>query len=276
MIVLETDVAKKPRKLPNCITSFNWAGWERYGKRFIDSWKEYAPPSIRLTVFYEGPEFENLDFPSGVSWRPIEEVEFLQDFMDNLRFPIQHGIVGERYDINFDARMARKTFMQIHAARKYGGKVFWVDADSVLQKHIPERFLDDCLPDDKFCCFLGRDGWYFTESGFIGFNSEHPIAKEFFRNYAHIFITGVIFTQAPRYEGGKYFGGGWHDCIAFDCTRFLSYQHGHEGEFVNLAAGVPTGTMHPMANCVVGQYIAHLKGNRKDTGVLKAGDVVAA
>lgn len=174
-----------------------------------------------------------------------------------------HGIVGSHYDINFDARQARKAFMEVHAARTYGGKVFWVDADAVSYRHVPEVFLDQCLPDDKFACFLGRDGWYFTESGFIGFNSEHPIAKEFFKNYLHMFITGVIFTQQ-----------WWHDCIGFDCCRHLEQKKGHGGEFVNLSAHVPHGTMHPHANSEIGKYVTHLKGNRKETGELKEGDIV--
>jgi hypothetical protein len=266
-IVLDTDIAaaKKPlKKLPNVITSFNWQGWERYGKRFIETWKEFGPPTIKLTVYYEGPEFENFEFPTGVSWRPIEEVEFLQDYLDSLRFPIMHGIVGDRYDINFDARQSRKAFMEVHAARTMGGKIFWFDADAVLYKHMPESFLDQCLPDDKFCCYLGRDGWYFTESGFIGFNADHPIANEFFRAYLHIFITGVIFTQQ-----------WWHDCIGFDCTRALAAQKGMDGEFVNLAKYVPKGTMHPHANSAPGKYIKHLKGDRKESGDLKEGDVIA-
>src|SRR5688572_6795009 len=111
MIVLDQSIenAKKPlKKLPNVVTSFNWQGWQKYGKQFVETWKQYWSPSIRLTVFYEGEEFENFEFPDGMSWRPIEEVEFLTDFMENLRFPLQHGIVGDRYDINFDARMCRK------------------------------------------------------------------------------------------------------------------------------------------------------------------------
>lgn len=265
-IVLDTDIAQArvPRKsLPNCITSFNWAGWEKYGKKFVETWLEYWSPNIRLTVYYEGDEFNDFDFPKGISWHPIEEVEFLADYMDSLRFPIMHGIVGDSYDINFDARMARKTFMQVHTARKYGGKVFWLDADAVTTNHVPQNFLDTCLPDDKFCCYLGRDGWYFTESGFIGFNAEHPIAKKFFTNYIHVFIVGTIFTQQ-----------WWHDCIAFDTIRYMATQEGHGGEFVNLAAHVPKGTMHPHANSVCGKYITHLKGNRKETGTLKEGDLV--
>lgn len=263
-----TDIAaaKKPlKKLPNVITSFTKSGYQKYGKRFVETWLKYWPSSIRLTVFYEGEE-SDFEMVRGVSWRPIEEVEFLKDFLDNIRpFPIMSGIVGDQYDINYDARMARKAFMEVHAARTYGGKVFWLDADCVSYKHVPLTFLDDCLPDNKFCCYLGRDGWYFTESGFIGFNADHPLAKEFFRNYLHVFITGVIFTQQ-----------WWHDCIGFDCTRFLATQNGHGGEFVNLAGHVPKGTMHPHANSAPGRYMKHLKGTRKDEGDLRKDDVLAA
>lgn len=268
MLVLDTDISKAKfplKKLPNCITSFNWEGWKRYGQKFVESFKEHWPSQIRLTVYYEGEEFEDFEFPTGVSWRPIEEVEFLPDYMSSLRFPIMHGIVGDRYDINYDARMARKSFMQVHAARTYGGKVFWLDADCVTIKPVPLNFLDECLPDEKFSCYLGRDGWYFTESGFIGFNADHPIAKEFFKNYLHMFITGVIFTQQ-----------WWHDCIGFDCSRFLATEKGNGGEFVNLAEGLPKGTMHPFQNCAPGKFMVHLKGDRKDTGQLREGDLIAA
>lgn len=262
--------------MPTVITSFNWAGYQRYGKKFIESWLEFWPKTIRLIVYYEGKEFEDFEFPTGVSWRPIEEVEFLADFMETVnRFPITQGIVGDHYDINFDARMGRKTFMQVHTARRLGGKVFWMDADSLTYKHVPEAFLDSCLPDDKFCCYLGRDGWYFTESGFIGFNAEHPMAKKFFRDYVHLFISGVFLTLAPQFnQERQYVGGGWHDCIAFDTIRFVRISEGHGGEFVNMSRHVPTGTMHPMANSAIGKYVHHLKGARKDTGRLKEGDVV--
>ena len=261
MIVLETDVAKakKPLKqLPTVVTSFNAHGYEKYGRAFVDSWLEYWSPNIRLVVYYEGDE-DDFDMKHGVSWHPIEEVEFLTDFMESLKFPLMHGIVGDKYDINFDARMGRKTFIQTHAARKYGGKVFWLDADSESKKNVPESFLDECLPDDKLCCFLGRDGWYYTESGFIGFNSDHPQASRFFKNYVHVFLVGSIFTQP-----------GWHDCFAFDAVRRVM---GNGTEFVNLAKDVPHGHMHPFQLSAPGKYMEHYKGPRKDTRKLKPEDV---
>lgn len=268
MLILDQSIenAKKPqKKLPSVITSFSWSGYQRYGKRFIETWLEFWPKTIGLTVYYEGPEFENFEFTPGVSWRPIEEVEFLPDFMAAVNpFPIMSGIVGDKYDINFDARMGRKSFMQVHHARKNGGKVFWMDADAVSYRNVPENFLDLCLPDDKFSCYLGRDGWYYTESGFLGFNADHQIAKFFFRDYVHLFITGTIFTQQF-----------WHDCIAYDCIRFIRTKEGHGEAFVNHAAKIPPNTMHPHANSEIGRYMKHLKGpKRKETGDLLEGDVL--
>jgi hypothetical protein len=272
-IILDTDVerAKKPlRKLPNVVTSFNAEGYKRYGKNFVDTWIKYWPQSIRLTVFYEGEE-SDFDMVSGVSWHPIESVEFLTDFMDSLKFPIMHGIVGQHYDINFDARMCRKVFIQAHACRLYRGKIFWIDADSVTLKHVPEMFLDDCLPDDALACFLGRDGWYFTESGFLGINADHPLAPKFLKNYVHVPIVGTIFAQAPRYnDQGALVGGGWHDCIVFDAVRQVM---GNGPEFVNLAKHVKTGHMHPFQVSAPGKYMNHYKGNRKDTQQLKPEDL---
>lgn len=260
-IILDSNIesARKPlKKLPNVITSFHADGYRKYGKAFIESWLKYWPEQIRLTVFYEGNE-EDFDMVRGVSWHPIETVEFLQDFMGSLKFPLMHGIVGNQYNIQFDARMARKTFMQAHACRNlYQGKVFWIDADSETTNHVPLTFLDDCLPEDALCCFLGRDGWYHTESGFIGFNYSHPLASRFFKNYVHVFLVGSIFTQP-----------GWHDCYAFDAVRQVM---GNGPEFLNLAKDVPQGHMHPLQITAPGKYLNHYKGARKDTRVLKPED----
>jgi hypothetical protein len=239
------------------VTSFNEEGYKRYGEKFIETYLRFWPTNVGLTVYYEG---DNFPFTTGLSWRPIEEVEFLKDYMDSLLFPIMHGVVGNKYDINFDARMGRKAFIEMHAMKHYGGKVFWVDADTVTNAPVPETLLDDLLPSDAFNCYLGRDGWYYTESGFIGFNAGHPMASRFRKNYLHTFITGVVFTLQQ-----------WHDCAAFDAVRHIL---GNGPEFVNLAAQLPHGTMHPQASCILGKYMWHLKGDRKDTKQLRPGDIV--
>lgn len=171
------------------------------------------------------------------------------------------GQALDTYDIQRDARHARKTFMEAHAVEQYGGKVFWVDADTVTFEDIPEGFLDELLPDDKLCCYLGRGNWFYTESGFIGFNANHPRCRQLMEAMKNVFKTGLIFTQPA-----------WHDCIAFDLIR----QQMDADLFVDLAAGQPHGTMHPQANSVLGKYMHHLKGLRKNEGRLRDDDIVRA
>ena len=157
---------------------------------------------------------------------------------------------GHEYDINFDARMARKAFIQCHGARTLRGKVFWIDADVIAHAPVPDTFLDEVLPDDKMCCFLGRDGWCYTESGFIGFNPDHQACPTFMAAYLGAFTSGAIFTQP-----------GWHDCHGFDMARRAF----DPALFVNLATGLPEGCMHPFVNSVLGRYMDHRKGPRKES-----------
>jgi hypothetical protein len=168
---------------------------------------------------------------------------------ENKLFPIMTGNTAQGYNIQYDARMARKTFIQYDAVQEYGGKVFWIDADVVTHTPVPETFLDEMLPDDKFSCYLGRDGWMYTESGFLGFNADHPGCEGFMKFYRDIFLNGYVFLQKA-----------WHDCIAYDWARAV-----HDPLwFYNLAVGLPHGTMHPFINSPLGRYMDHRKGNRKD------------
>jgi hypothetical protein len=154
------------------------------------------------------------------------------------------------YNIQYDASQARKAFIEADAVAYYGGKVFWIDADVVTHAHVSDTFLDDVLPDNRLCCFLGRDGWFYTESGFIGFNADHDHCSTFMQAYLSIYKSGAIFTQQ-----------GWHDCIGFDMVRRVL----DPTMFVNLAAGLPHGTMHPFVNSILGSVMDHRKGKRKKT-----------
>jgi hypothetical protein len=228
------------------ITSFTEQGYEVYGREFLKTFREFWPKDVQLVVYYEGNDLRE-------DWRHIEEVEMYSEFMEAVaQFPIMSGKVGNDYKIDFDARMGRKTFMQNHAIKQYGGKVFWLDADTVTFDKVPETFLDDVLPDDKFSCFLGRDGWFYTESGFLGFNSQHPLCADFMRTYIQIFISGVIFTRK-----------WWHDCAAYDAAREIVYPRFGDDAFINLAKDLPGQCLHPFVNSVLGAFMDHRKGQRK-------------
>lgn len=228
------------------ITSFTEEGYERYGRNFLQTFEQYWPDSVRLIVFFEGM-FDAKE----TGFNSIEEIAGLWEFMTAIKpFELMTGNVGGKYNINYDARMGRKSFILRHALKTYGGKVFWVDADVITHAKIPEGFLDYVLPDDKMCCFLGRDGWYYTESGFLGYNANHPSALPFAEAVVNVFKTGAIFTQP-----------GWHDCYAFDMVR----KQADEELFNNLSRGLEHGTMHPFINSVLGSYMDHRKGPRKES-----------
>lgn len=241
------------------ITSFSARGWTEYAKRGIDSFVDRWPlkhGELELVVYHEPGQpdvYRHRD--RGVTWLPIDTVPDLTAFLAAVSFfPLMRGEVGEgQYSVQPDARHCRKTLMQCHAVKTYGGKVFWLDADVVTHADVPPDFLDEMLPDDKLACHLGRANFY-TESGFIGFNADHPLAESFMAHYRAIVTSGSIFTQRA-----------WHDCIAFDWAKALFAQQGHGDAFVDLGAGVDPGpglqvfSNHPRLSA----YCDHLKGNRK-------------
>lgn len=236
------------------LTSFTKEGYAQYGKNFLETYREYWPDDVPCIVYYEGERFPEKD-DKKVNWRKIFSVHRLKEYLQQVCcFPLMSGHTTKGYMINYDARMARKPFMQVHTMREAAGKVFWLDADIHTFAKIPDDFLDSVLPDDKFCCYLGRDKGdspiQYTESGFLGFNAEHPLADKFANAYLNVFLSGMIFTQK-----------GWHDCYGFDLTRRFfdkPFAFRDLGENVNM-----TGTAHVFINSVLGQYMDHRKGNRK-------------
>lgn len=229
-------------------------GGEKCVETFLQGW----PGSIKLVIYWEGDlnlsrgrnRPDGVKLPDRVSFVHMDEAEYLQDFLKNIsKFPIMSGHYGDKYTIELDARMCRAGFIHAHAMKTIGGKVFWIDADMVTHSPMPESFLDEVLPDDKLCCCLERP-WFNTETGFLGMNADHPLAMKWVKVWQMVYTSGLIFTQ-----------DGWHDNWGFDLARRL---FGHPEAFLNLAAGLPAKTMHPLINSKLGAYFDHLKGNRKN------------
>lgn len=235
------------------ITSFTDDGYEKYGRKFIETFSAHWPSGVRLVVYYEGKRPQS-------GWHSIEEVALLKEWMTIIKpFSLFSGYLFDQYDIKFDARTNRVIFMQNHALRTYGGKVFWIDADVVTHADVPPTFLDDMLPDDKLCCYLGRHDstgarWYDSETGFIGFNYDHPQCEEFLKIEESTLFQGIIFAQQC-----------WWDMSCFDWAReaFCAKDPTVRRAFRNLASELPDGCMHPFINAAPGAYMDHLKGVRK-------------
>lgn len=228
--------------------------YQEYGKDFIATFKEFWPKKVKLVIYWEGDELRPDE--DNITWRYIEEVAGYMEWMDAIgKFAFMNGKTFKGYNIQRDARHVRKALIEMHALNTYGGKVFWADADIIFHSQVPEDFLDQILPDDKFSCFCGREGWMYSETGFIGFNANHPLYGQFVTSYREFFTSGAIFTCQ-----------GWHDCYGFDFVRKLFDKE----YFVNLSGHVPYGTLHPVINSVLGSVMDHQKGPRKGKGSTKA------
>jgi hypothetical protein len=239
------------------VTSLNAELWDRYARRNIEAMSKRLPKSVQIIVYYDDvPQTSD----KRILWLPISSVAHWPEFDKAVsHFPLFRGIHnserGMVYNIHTDSRMARKAFIEAHACERYkGNKIFWIDADVFVHADVPERFFHEVLPDDKFCCYLGRDHVpYFTESGVIGFNSAHELCRVFMDAYVGIFRSGVFVTLQA----------GWHDCAAFDVIR-KAVQPQRPDAFNDLGAGVNVGPgLNVMINSQLGKYFDHLKGNRK-------------
>ena len=232
------------------VTSFTEKGFEKYGKDCIESFYKYWPKSVKLVVYYEGTNLRD-------GWKTINEVPQLKEWLGAIApFQLMSGALFDQYDIQYDARTNRVIFIQNHALRTFKGKVFWMDGDCITHSPVPETFLDEILPGDKMCCYLGREGFYDSETGFIGYNYQHPECEFFLKIMENTMFSGIIFSQ-PR----------WWDMAVVDWSRscFIARDPAMKDVFVNLSDGLPDGCMHPLINSRLGAFLDHKKGARKDS-----------
>lgn len=225
------------------VTCFHKKGYEKYGKRMLESAIEnYDGDIVAYSEDFDDwiPDLQH----EKVSFRPLQDVYGYDAFMDYCgRSQIFRGLTAFGYDYNHDAvKFSKKVFAQFDAFDLEPGKIIWVDADSIIKKPTQFDFFAG-----KAVFHLGRDGFY-TESGVVGFDTEHPDFKEFLKQYQRVYRKGIIFTL-PR----------WHDCEALDWAIVESNIQTH-----NLSADwKPGDDIDVLPTTVLGEYITHMKGNKK-------------
>jgi hypothetical protein len=231
------------------VTSFS-ESYEKYGLKCLESLVKNFPGKI--LAFYEAkPLFAH----EKIEYRNQLEIPVYLPFLERIkRHPGSDGFGPHGYDFRFDAKtFCRKVFAQ-DAAFDLDSEVFWFDADSVAFASIPEEFLKGLVKEVPFC-YLGRSNALgtqsYTETGFLGFNTQHHDFKAFRDKYLSYFTSGRIFSQLK----------GWHDCIAFDYAR-----QGIKGN--NLTPN-GRGMNHVLLHSPLAQYIDHYKGDRKELGYSK-------
>lgn len=225
------------------VTSFSPKGYEAYGKEMLETAVGYFPGDV--IAYYDEKPAEFVEF---VEFRDITKTYGFGPFMSYMdRSPLYSGNTPAGYNYNYDAKkFSKKVFAQLDVLKPEIGKVFWFDADTVIQKPITEEMLIS-LFNNKALSFVGRDGFH-TETGFIGFDTDKHDFPKFLEKYTECYRKGKLFTL-PR----------WHDCEAFDWARRESGVSGN-----NLSSNWKMGDdLDVLPTTILSSFMVHMKGNRK-------------
>jgi hypothetical protein len=226
------------------VTTFNARGYETYGRRCIESFEANWPKDVQLHVYAENCQPR---VSRSRVWDLHHECPKLVEFKE------AHG---HRATDNFrkDAvRFAHKVFAVLHAGRNLKvDRLFWIDADTYTFAPIPIAFLESCLEDGYYTSCLLRKKIY-TECSFVGYAPQHPYHFKFLNAWERYYTQGEVFKLDQ-----------WHDCETYDKVRREFEQKGWI--MTQNLSGKFTDTTHPFVNCVLGQYMDHLKGARKLEG----------
>lgn len=230
------------------VTTFSASSYDLYAKRMLESCVNW--PS-KIIAYVES----DVELPEWIEKRSFFGIEGVMNFYQNIKHvPACHGRTRDGYNYNFDVwKFSRKMFAQWDVLKNHQGKVFWLDADIIVEKPVTEDFLVS-LFDNQGLCFLEREGLY-TETGFVGFDTEDGKFKDFLRYYMG-FLRHGWFMRHPR----------WHDCEAFDFARRNS---GISGNNLSPFFRIPKDRQMSLedldvfSKSVLGEYLTHHKGGRK-------------
>lgn len=252
------------------VTTFHQSGYDKYGKRMIQTFLQNWPSDVTLYVYAEDCEVSetapNLKVINLFSASP-ELVEFKNKWKnvpkangDVSSDPIRSRRKDAGKGFKWDAvRFAHKVYSIFHcAANTSANMLLWMDADSVCHSPISINDINRLCPASKDLCFLGRKGKY-TECGLYAMNLDSPATREFLEKFKSMYTSA---------EDGIFSLEEWHDSYVFDAVR----QRMQLNE-LDWSSHLITGEGHPLINSEWGSYIDHLKGDRKSSGRSKSTDL---
>lgn len=254
------------------VTTFHQAGYEKYGRRMIESFLKNWPSNVILVVYAENCEVT--ESAPNLIVRDLEKssqelVEFKNKWKnvpkangDVTSDPVRSRRKDSGKGFKWDAiRFAHKVYSIFHCANASNSDILmWMDADTICHSPITLENLVSMIPQDKDLCFLGRKGKY-SECGLYSMNLRSTTTQEFLKEFQRFydFAETGIFTLDE-----------WHDSFVFDAVR----QRIPNLTQLDWSAGLVTGEGHPLINSQWGAWLDHLKGDRKNLGKSKRTDLL--
>jgi len=223
----------------------------------IESFVQQWPEDINLRIYHE----DDLRVPESNRYQLFdlrdnepELFEFINRHKD--REDQQNPLELHRGAISF----SYKVFSVLNAGNNSDADyMIWLDADTFTHSPVSHEFLNTLVDAKKHLTYLGRSNTY-SEAGFVVYNLKHEIQKPFFETWRNLYRTDELFNL-PQ----------WHDCLAMDRIR-QAYENEFNIENTNLT---PWGKNydHVFINSVLGEYMDHMKGGRKQVGKSNKSDL---
>ena len=238
-------------------TTWGQKHWNIYAKRCVESIGKHWPQE-GVKYFYPDDISQQVALPNASYFDLSKTQPELQTFIDRNK---DNALVKERMNkpigsaFEYDViRFSYKVYCMIDAAERCATDVLiFVDADTVTYKDIPIKWLDHIAPMNKFSTFLGRPKKGFSETGFITFNMTMPESKKFFDRWREYYTKDLWknlkgFTDSFTYDAARQ-----------DTTDRKLDNNLNDGRYLGYK-----GSKHPFVNSELGDYMDHLKGERKD------------
>jgi hypothetical protein len=263
------------------VSTFHEPVLDLYGKKFIESFGENVDEKINLWLYTEGFDLPSTD-PRMTFMRQETSLPKLMAFKEKWKdVPKANGICPfpERRPRDYHKefkwhaiRFANKVYAVFDACKRADTDwVVWMDADCVVHSPWSYEQFSELLPNDKWITYVGRGKGSQTwpECGFYGLNVKHPTCRWFMKEFERFYEDA---------ENGLFTLDEWHDSYIFGHIladikkgdpRVLDYS----SELYNVSVKSGGGG-HPLINGPLGQWLDHLKGDRKKDGKSKAKDLM--
>ena len=265
------------------ITSYKPGCWDQYAKKGIEAMAKNLPDEIDLVVYAE-EKIPACDYER-IKWIDLNnaEPELFKFKTRHKNDPVANGKLGNveggvrrlpelqklggldknKESFLWDAvRFANKVFCVINAVRNSldYNYVVWLDADTNIFRPMPFEFITKLLPQNTMVTYLGRenptlnDGGKYPECGFVGYNLQHPETQNFINEWERLYKEDSVFKILE-----------WHDSYVFwHLTK--KFKQEKQIEVNDIGKWVGVKGHHVFVNSVLGQYIDHMKGDRKIKG----------
>lgn len=265
------------------VTTFHPHGMVVYGQKFLDSFAKYVDKRIKLIVYAEDCSPENPD-PSRIEILDQKNTlpklnSFKQKWKDvpkaNGKCPWPERRPRDHHkEFKWDAvRFANKVYAVFDAVERSKDWCVWMDADSIIHSNWSYEEFAELLPNTSWITYVGRGigSQTWPECGFYGMNLKDSVCQEFLKEFERMYEdadTG-IFTLDE-----------WHDSFVFGTIlnnmkksnpNVLDYS----SEIYLTNTAKTGGGGHPLINSKLGQWMDHMKGDRKFDGHSKRKDLMA-